>query len=264
MTKERMQACAAAVAIALAIPLSGQAGAESAPEQPPELRKPVFTTTAIGQALVSESGESLGRIRDCVLDRATGRLTVVAAELEGTDKIVAVPASELTCDAEKRRLVLNATAEELQKLPAFEPFGDRDVAAEAGAPRAADGAPGRLAARVHLAAVAGQDVRAEDGPLGPVEGFVLDAARGEIAFVLVSHRGGDPYIVPWRALAWESVPEQPDGRPTVKKPVAALERAPTATKKDLRALEAADAPQREQIFRFWGVESPYAAHDRKA
>ncbi|MET0659830.1 MAG: PRC-barrel domain-containing protein [Steroidobacteraceae bacterium] len=74
--------------------------------------------------VINALGESLGRVRDIVIDVAGGRIAYVVLEFDGfpdlRDKLYAVPWCALTLDADNGCLILNMDKRRLKDAPAFD------------------------------------------------------------------------------------------------------------------------------------------------
>ncbi|MET0985197.1 MAG: PRC-barrel domain-containing protein [Steroidobacteraceae bacterium] len=76
------------------------------------------------EPVINAIGESLGKIRDIVIDVVSGRIAYAVIEfddfLELGDKLYAVPWLALTLDADNRCLILNVDKRRLKEAPGFE------------------------------------------------------------------------------------------------------------------------------------------------
>jgi sporulation protein YlmC with PRC-barrel domain len=76
-----------------------------------------------GHKVINYDNEDLGTVLDFVLDMATGRLGYAILSflgVAGTERLLPVPISALTVDADGHRLVLNADRNALNCAPAFD------------------------------------------------------------------------------------------------------------------------------------------------
>ncbi len=80
--------------------------------------------TLIGDSVVNDSGDDLGKIEAIMLDVAAGRIAYAVLSFGGFlgmgDKLFAIPWSALTLDAEQRRFVLSVARERLENAPGFD------------------------------------------------------------------------------------------------------------------------------------------------
>lgn len=97
--------------------IGGRKRAESAPEL-------MGAATLVGNPVINAIGESLGEIRDVLIDVAAGKVAYAVLELSGcldlTDKLFAVPWVALTLDADNRCFILNVDRRRLKEAPCFE------------------------------------------------------------------------------------------------------------------------------------------------
>jgi sporulation protein YlmC with PRC-barrel domain len=76
-----------------------------------------------GHKVINYDNEDLGTVEDFVLDMATGRLAYAILSflgVAGTEKLLPVPITALTVDADGRRFMLNADRNTLKYAPAFD------------------------------------------------------------------------------------------------------------------------------------------------
>jgi hypothetical protein len=76
-----------------------------------------------GHKVINYDNEHLGTVLDFVQDMATGRLGYAILSflgVAGAEKLLPVPITALTVDADGRRLVLNADRNTLKYAPAFD------------------------------------------------------------------------------------------------------------------------------------------------
>lgn len=88
--------------------------------------QPTFlsASTLIGDDVVNPQGESLGDLKDIMLDTSTGKISYGVLSYGGVfgmgDKLFAVPWSALRIDADKKNLVLSVSKERLKDAPGFD------------------------------------------------------------------------------------------------------------------------------------------------
>lgn len=88
--------------------------------------QPTFlsASTLTGDDVVNPQGESLGNLKDIMLDTSTGKIAYAVLSYGGVfglgDKLFAVPWSALRIDSDKKNLVLNASKERLKDAPGFD------------------------------------------------------------------------------------------------------------------------------------------------
>jgi sporulation protein YlmC with PRC-barrel domain len=80
--------------------------------------------TLAGDEVVNASGESLGEIKDIMIDVPSGRVAYAVLSFGGFlglgDKLFAIPWQALQLDADNKCFVLNVTKEELKNAPGFD------------------------------------------------------------------------------------------------------------------------------------------------
>ncbi len=80
--------------------------------------------TLIGNSVVNDSGESLGKIEAIMLDVASGRIAYAVLSFGGFlgmgDKLFAIPWPALTLDTDQKCFVLSVPKERLEKAPGFD------------------------------------------------------------------------------------------------------------------------------------------------
>lgn len=80
-------------------------------------------STLTGDAVVNPQGDSLGNLKDIMLDTSTGKITYAVLSFGGVfglgDKLFAVPWSALRINGEEKNLVLNVAKERLKDAPGF-------------------------------------------------------------------------------------------------------------------------------------------------
>jgi sporulation protein YlmC with PRC-barrel domain len=81
-------------------------------------------STLSGDSVVDRSGESLGEIKEIMLDVPTGRVAYAVLSFGGflgiADKLFAVPWSALTLDTENKQFVLDVDKDRLKDAPGFD------------------------------------------------------------------------------------------------------------------------------------------------
>lgn len=84
----------------------------------------ISSSTLIGDDVVNPQGESLGDLKDIMLDTSSGKITYGVLSFGGIlgvgDKLFAVPWSALRIDGENKNLVLNVAKERLKDAPGFD------------------------------------------------------------------------------------------------------------------------------------------------
>lgn len=80
--------------------------------------------TLIGEDVVSVAGDSLGDIKEIMLDMHNGRVAYAVLSFGGFlgigEKLFAVPFSALRLDTVQKTFVLNASKEQLKNAPGFD------------------------------------------------------------------------------------------------------------------------------------------------
>ena len=81
-------------------------------------------STLTGDNIVNPQGESLGDLKDIMLDTQTGEIAYAVLSYGGVlgmgDKLFAVPWKALTIDGGNKNLVLNVSKERLKNAPGFD------------------------------------------------------------------------------------------------------------------------------------------------
>lgn len=99
----------------------GTSGAEADSGPGPEL---MGADTLVGNDVYNQSDDSLGDIKDIMLDMRSGKVAYAVMSFGGFlgmgEKLFAVPWSALTLDTENKRFVLNVNKERLDDAPGFD------------------------------------------------------------------------------------------------------------------------------------------------
>lgn len=86
--------------------------------------KYLSATTLIGDDVDNAQGDSLGDLKDIMLDTATGKVAYGVLSFGGVlgmgDKLFAVPWSALTVDHENNKLILDVSKDRLKDAPGFD------------------------------------------------------------------------------------------------------------------------------------------------
>ena len=92
-------------------------------------------STMMGDSVVNDKGEDLGRIEELMLDLQNGRIAYAVLSFGGFlgmgDKLFAIPWEALKLDADNHRFILNVAREKLEKAEGFDKnnwpdFANRD------------------------------------------------------------------------------------------------------------------------------------------
>lgn len=90
----------------------------------PFTNSPVKASDIMGTDIVNHKGESLGDIKELVIDPVTGRVAYVVVSFGGFlsmgEKLFAIPFSAFAYSASKSEYVLNVTKERLEGAPGFD------------------------------------------------------------------------------------------------------------------------------------------------
>ena len=82
------------------------------------------TSTLSGDAIKNPQGESLGDLKDVMIDTASGKVAYAVLSFGGIlgmgDKLFAVPWEALAVDGENKCLILNVGKERLKDAPGFD------------------------------------------------------------------------------------------------------------------------------------------------
>jgi sporulation protein YlmC with PRC-barrel domain len=85
---------------------------------------PVKATSVIGTNVANPNGDSLGEIKEVVLDPHTGRVAYVVVSFGGFltmgEKLFAIPFSSFKYNKEKNEYILDIPKERLEKAPGFD------------------------------------------------------------------------------------------------------------------------------------------------
>ncbi len=85
---------------------------------------PVKASTIIGTSVVNSKGDSLGDIKEVVIDPATGKVAYSVVSFGGFlsmgEKLFAIPFSAFQYDAAENEYVLDVSKERLQAAPGFD------------------------------------------------------------------------------------------------------------------------------------------------
>lgn len=80
--------------------------------------------TLIGEDVVNRQNESLGDIKEIMLNVSTGKVAYAVLSFGGVfgigEKLFAVPWSALTLDTQNKTFILNVSKEQLKKAPGFD------------------------------------------------------------------------------------------------------------------------------------------------
>jgi len=86
---------------------------------------PVKTSSVIGTDVVSPKGDSLGDIKEVVIDPRTGKVAYVVVAFGGFlgmgEKLFAIPFSSFDYNVTKNHYVLAITQDRLKAAPGFDP-----------------------------------------------------------------------------------------------------------------------------------------------
>ncbi|MEO7199484.1 MAG: PRC-barrel domain-containing protein [Dokdonella sp.] len=81
-------------------------------------------STLTGDDVVNPQGETLGDLKDIMLDISTGQIAYAVLSYGGVfgmgDKLFAVPWSALRIDGENKNIVLNVSKDRLKDAPGFD------------------------------------------------------------------------------------------------------------------------------------------------
>ncbi len=86
---------------------------------------PIKASNIIGTDVVNPQKESLGDIKEVMLDPATGKVAYAVVSFGGFlglgEKLFAVPFTALSYDIDENEYVLDVSKEQLKKAPGFDP-----------------------------------------------------------------------------------------------------------------------------------------------
>ena len=86
---------------------------------------PIKASSIIGTDVMSPGGESLGDIKEIVIDPCSGRIAYAVVALGGFlgmgEKLFAIPFSAINYNQSKNKYVLDISRERLQAAPGFDP-----------------------------------------------------------------------------------------------------------------------------------------------
>jgi len=85
---------------------------------------PVKASSIIGMDVVNFKGDSLGDVKEVVIDLCTGRVAYAVVSFGGFlsmgEKLFAIPFSAFVCNVEKNEYVLDISKERLEAAPGFD------------------------------------------------------------------------------------------------------------------------------------------------
>lgn len=86
---------------------------------------PVKASNMIGTRVVNPGHDSLGDIKEIVIDRRTGKVAYAVVSFGGFlgvgEKLLAIPFDSFEYNVEKDEYVLDVSKEQLQEAPGFDP-----------------------------------------------------------------------------------------------------------------------------------------------
>jgi len=84
----------------------------------------ISASTLIGDDVCDPTGESIGKIKEIMLDTSHGRIMYAVVSVGGFlgmgDRLFAVPWDAMRLDTEEKRFILNVDAERLKEAPGFD------------------------------------------------------------------------------------------------------------------------------------------------
>jgi sporulation protein YlmC with PRC-barrel domain len=87
-------------------------------------RRTLSGTSVIGDSVVNSAGESLGKIKDLMIDIESGRIAYAVLSFGGVlglgDKLFAVPWSSMVLDAPNKQFVMSVAKDTLERAPGFD------------------------------------------------------------------------------------------------------------------------------------------------
>ena len=261
------------IALALAIVPSAPLFAQEADEgvlaettQGESLRLPTYIKAPIGAeaTVANRAGETLGVMRDHVVEHRTGVLQFVAVgTARGEDAAHLVPYDRFEWNKKEGRLVLEMTADELAALPKYDPKSLKKAGAKDAQAGDGDGARVERKRKTTVAAseLVGTTVMAREDAFAAVSELIIEPKTGTIAFVLASPGTGkdDPFVVPYEALTYQPASKEAQlEKPQFLLDVAreSLREAPVLKGGDVKGLTERKAL--EGIFGFYELELPTA------
>jgi sporulation protein YlmC with PRC-barrel domain len=103
-----------------------------------KFRRTLGASSLLHDKVVNLDGQDIGRIEELMIDVVSGRVAYAVLSFGGFmgigNKLFALPWSAITVDEAKKRFVVNATKELLEKMPGFDKehwpdLGDLEYAA---------------------------------------------------------------------------------------------------------------------------------------
>ncbi len=86
---------------------------------------PLKASSMIGTDVVNAAGDSLGDVKEVVIDPSSGKIAYAVISFGGFlgmgEKLFAVPFSALKYDAAEKEYVLDVSKERLERAPGFDP-----------------------------------------------------------------------------------------------------------------------------------------------
>lgn len=229
-----------------------------------DVTAPAFVPVKLGpQApLLRPDGQPLGNIHDHVVDRETGKIPfsiVESSRPEDKGRRSLVPFERFTWNATKQALELPLTADELAKLPEWDPKALQSLSGLVGkAPAPKEGVPQDASAQKErvknllASEIAKSPVTAGGEAFGTIETALLEPQRGGIPLVLVAQAPlaqPEVFVIPWKA----SKHDDPKTF-ALSQSLADMEQAPKIPKGDLQPL--ADEAFIQSVLRFYKLSPP--------
>ena len=169
-------------------------------------------------------------------------------------KTVAVPYSQLTWNADDERFVLSTTADDLRRLPDFDPdtIGVAPIDRRMTTPPTGD-SEGYATAPALASALRGAEIRCAADECGKVDDLIVEVRTGRVVFLSIDPNqnflgiGDTKRLAPWPAARWNAAEEVVTLRATREQITSAPE-----TPRDLSTI--ANAERVAAIYRGYGVE----------
>lgn len=97
-----------------------------------KVRHVMSASTLIGDKVVNEAGEDIGKIEEIMLHVPSGRIAYAVLSFGGflglADKLFAIPWGAFKLDEDNKRFILGIEKEKLQKAPGFDKDNWPDMA----------------------------------------------------------------------------------------------------------------------------------------
>lgn len=211
-----------------------------------------------GANIHNARGENVGSIDDLIVSGQHGKIDRVVVKTGAIlgigGKTVAVPYSQLTWNADDERFVLSTTADDLRRLPEFDPdtIGVAPIDRRMTTPPTGD-SEGYATVPALASALRGAEIRCAADECGKVDDLIVEVRTGRVVFLSIDPNqnflgiGDTKRLAPWPAARWNADDEVVTLRATREQITSAPE-----TPRDLKTI--ANTERVAAIYRGYGVE----------